>query len=709
MNSDPLEWLLPEAPPRERAELRRLVQALGLLRTDQARPGARSVEPSWSRARGELDALSRRETLRALDTLLGAYLAALLPADAFLPLPAAPLALDEAWRVLLARGQLVPPHPGEPLVRGARALLARGLELGAPDPWCTFWRAAFEHAEHGRAPGRWQRELSRGRAARTRPRVLARFVGGLAASELERGAPARALQVLTAQAPLARLDPGLVRLTSWCEALLGRPAPSTPTAVTPLPRALFELASEDPRYAAAFPGQPGAGSLRPLKLHQPCVELGASVLTVLECGRSGAARVLHLEGATGALAAALAQAVAPRAPLERAWRHGADAPWASALGGARTRALVRLALPASGTTRWLQLEWSHALVPCRARLLELARSFVLDEQRPTCVPVVREPSDPRAPVLAQALRQLRARGVERLAAFEPLAPARPLFVLGPMTRVEHLARAGEPAARALGLATYELRLGARSLARVHAAAPVECLAAALEPLAPELLCASFRALELVRGRSDPWFLPEHLLHGWSPEQRGPWWLRGPPGSGRRTRARALLFAAGFDPDEPGRILAQEERRVPEAGEVRIAAASAAAPVGVVTIELAPLAARRAELAALLAHLARTRRPPLALNDEALAELWRRDWEGFAVLGEVLDALAPGGPGLDADAVRRALAELGLAPLAQRAPVGADLALALAETRHRNGATNRARAARWLGVGVARLPAEEPRK
>ena len=56
MSADPLEWLLPEAAPGERAELRRVVQALRVLRADLSRPGARSVEPSWFRARGELEA-----------------------------------------------------------------------------------------------------------------------------------------------------------------------------------------------------------------------------------------------------------------------------------------------------------------------------------------------------------------------------------------------------------------------------------------------------------------------------------------------------------------------------------------------------------------------------------------------------------------------------------------------------------------------------
>lgn len=43
MNADPLEWLLPEAGARERAELRRVVQALRVLRADLTRPGTRSV------------------------------------------------------------------------------------------------------------------------------------------------------------------------------------------------------------------------------------------------------------------------------------------------------------------------------------------------------------------------------------------------------------------------------------------------------------------------------------------------------------------------------------------------------------------------------------------------------------------------------------------------------------------------------------------
>jgi len=706
VNADPLEWLVPDALPPERAELRRLVQALRLLHADGARPGARSVEPSWQRARGELEEVARREALRALETLLVAHLAALLPGDSFLPLPAAPLALDEAWRILLARQLFVPPRPGEALASGARALVARGLALGAPAEWARVWRTTLEHAERGLEPRRWEREVTRARAQRTRPRALARLVAGWAASELERGAPARALAVLQAHAPLARLEPALLGLGDGCVTLLGRPAPVGRAAWTPLPRGLHELAQADARFAAAFAGTPSSSALRPAAGCDARRAFGAELVALLEHDGGGRARLVQLEGAAPALESALAHVRAPGQPLLRVWRHGTQAPLAAALGGARTRALAGLELgrSASGAARWLQLEWSHALLPCGARLLEFARAFVPGARPSTRRSARAASGDPRLPLLTRLVRRLRAQGIVGVAFFEPGVPARALLAQGPGLRLGRLAREGEQAARALGLATHELTCGARALLRVHARAAPAQLSAALAPAGMEFLCAQFRALERARGRGDPWLLPAHLAPAAAAGFRGPFWIKGPPGAGRDTLARALLHAAGHAPDEPGRCAAAPALRAQDGGWAWCAGPDERAPAGVLELSLVALAERRAELAALLLHLARAQVPALALTDEALAELWRRDWEGFAVLAEVFAALAAGGPRVALEDVRRVLAARGLRAPARRCPAGADLEQALAATRHRNGQENRARAARWLGVSVGRLRA-----
>lgn len=225
---------------------------------------------------------------------------------------------------------------------------------------------------------------------------------------------------------------------------------------------------------------------------------------------------------------------------------------------------------------------------------------------------------------------------------------------------------------------------------------------------------------------------------------------GAPGSGRRTLARWLHFRGPWSEEAPvegveaerrdgARLVALESldrpaqarlaREGDEPGRVFLFArepAEALRACGRLTPELA----RRLAPRALVVPELRSRRDeiprlsqlfvrraareeslaPVRLADDALAFLWRQDWPGHVVeLEAFARALVRARPGteLDAEAVRGLLRSRGLAPrerLPSLRPRALDLELALETTRHRSGAENRARAARYLGWHPATLAA-----
>jgi hypothetical protein len=125
MQEDPLVWLLPEAGEEERSRTRRLVTALRLLRDDARAVRSRCGAPGWERAKGELERFQRAHALRAIEGLLHAHLAAVLPRDSFLDLGAPALSYEDSWRVLLCRetpvlGALPSPGAGALEVGGRR-------------------------------------------------------------------------------------------------------------------------------------------------------------------------------------------------------------------------------------------------------------------------------------------------------------------------------------------------------------------------------------------------------------------------------------------------------------------------------------------------------------------------------------------------------------------------------------------------------------
>jgi len=193
-------------------------------------------------------------------------------------------------------------------------------------------------------------------------------------------------------------------------------------------------------------------------------------------------------------------------------------------------------------------------------------------------------------------------------------------------------------------------------------------------------------------------------------------LRGAPGSGLRPIARRWWLACALAParfaDGSGGPLL----------ELRIVGPALARPgpvpeapdePGALHLDVPPLAERRDEIPGLVRCLLRERGAGAVptLEDGALALLWRQPWPGqlaelSAVVRELAGALrAParatsGGAGvLDASAVRAHHRRRRLRLRERIDPRRArplDLELALESTRHRNGAANPARAARYLG-------------
>lgn len=127
----------------------------------------------------------------------------------------------------------------------------------------------------------------------------------------------------------------------------------------------------------------------------------------------------------------------------------------------------------------------------------------------------------------------------------------------------------------------------------------------------------------------------------------------------------------------------------------------------------PLRERRDEIPDMVHVLAgnASRREGLAavrFEDEAIAHLWRQDWNGgVAELAALVSRLARAQAGETiGTAELRVTLRAHRATLRPRIPShrsrGADIEMALASTRHRNGSENHARAARYLGWDPATL-------
>jgi hypothetical protein len=268
------------------------------------------------------------------------------------------------------------------------------------------------------------------------------------------------------------------------------------------------------------------------------------------------------------------------------------------------------------------------------------------------------------------------------------------------------------------------------------------IARELARLEPLCRATAFRGLHRAQaGRDLAWdlgtrFLSELERSGRTGASGHPLFCVGRPGTGRRTVLRWCAFADVARADL--RVLEVEHldaatqrelaRALREGGSVRAAFCASREPAvlvarGVLVQELASLlgaplripalADRRDEIPLLCRVFARDlaareRLAPASFLDAAVACLWRQDWDGgIPELALTVEALARLRAGAEVDArhveahfraragsLRERLDPRHLRPL--------DLALALETTRHRSGAENRARAARYLGWDRATL-------
>jgi DNA-binding NtrC family response regulator len=208
---------------------------------------------------------------------------------------------------------------------------------------------------------------------------------------------------------------------------------------------------------------------------------------------------------------------------------------------------------------------------------------------------------------------------------------------------------------------------------------------------------------------------------------------GPGGSGRRALTRWLDAVATGSPCSGGRFLDLDRREAAQTlesdldgrerpwllttepresllarGVIPPALARRLHPE---SIEVPPLAARRAEIPglarALAARAARLLGRPLpAWSDEALALLFRQAWSGhLSELGtRVAEIVGQSEERVVASDVRAVLARTGAAPVERLSARPGDLAAAVEATRHRSGKANLARAARYLGWAPETLAA-----
>ena len=260
------------------------------------------------------------------------------------------------------------------------------------------------------------------------------------------------------------------------------------------------------------------------------------------------------------------------------------------------------------------------------------------------------------------------------------------------------------------------------------------------------IAASFRAWHASRlGHDVHWDPRSRFLAAVEPALAAaarcstPLVIAGPDGAGRRTLARCISFrgasasrdaldahcgARVVDLDTLSRAgqraLARRACDSPDERLVLLTTAPAAAVRGggalapelaglvdPLPLEVPPLADRRDEIPGLVeviaADVGRTEGSlPARFDEMALADLWRQDWRGnmreLRAIAAQLARLHAGQEVTRRD-VRAVLRSRGLEPrerLPSLRPRRLDLVLALSTTRHKNGAFNRARAARYLG-------------
>jgi hypothetical protein len=401
MGEDELALLLPDASVEERAEMRRTILALRLLRDDARVREAQRVEPSWWLARGELERLERRRRARALEALLHAHLSAQRSADSFLDLGPSPMEHALAWRLLLAENALDPPWPpapSEPAPAVIQRLLDAARRGGAAPEWYELWslRAAQVLEPGAEAERAWKRALRAAGKGSARTPLAVHLAAGLTASALDRFTPRRALALRSERPELVALDLALRRLVGWSALCCGE-LESARELLAPcrdprarLPRPLAELRAAVPEWAELLVGaEPVDARSESETSPTDRRALGSILLAVFAQEDGQQPRLLRLDAARGLLARVQRRLASARRPwstlaprrLRRIHQRGAGAgPLHEALGGARTLALAQAPVndAAGSPLGWLQLECEHHLLPSSPRIEALARALARD-------------------------------------------------------------------------------------------------------------------------------------------------------------------------------------------------------------------------------------------------------------------------------------------------------------------------------------------
>ena len=396
----------------DRARLAAAVQVARLLAGLGGGPRAASVDLDLARATADLRRQLGAEALARVRALFGAHLAGAGPDD-LVPWTGG-AAGPGAWEGLADLARRVPelalpslPAPAEPPAAVARRLLHGAERLGLGPAGVELWRAHLERAEG--EPGAAEARLV---ALAEDPDVdhatRTAAVTALAGSLLERGAPGRARDLVTAHLDLCAADRELARRAAWACALAGEPdlaeELAVPTPAAALPSLLAAAGRRRPELRRLLCGgaawdladvDEGDGDSPRTFARGRRDEVGAAVLAVFALdGDRALAR--HLDLAPGLVRAGrdhdawLAdRALAPWDPAEleaealaagrpRVAFPGDDDAAARRLArSCRTPACLAVAVvpilgPGGRRAGWLRLELEHLLVPTDADLATLA-------------------------------------------------------------------------------------------------------------------------------------------------------------------------------------------------------------------------------------------------------------------------------------------------------------------------------------------------
>lgn len=422
-----LELLLPDADEGRRGQAERVADFLRLLQADAARSGE-SVALDLDHARLDLARSGRERLVAALDDLCAHHMAALLGPDRFLSPTAPERAAPAAWRALESLraeydGLAELPSPGEATdVVAARLVesLARHAGDASAAPWHAVLVAALRGPREGEeafrrlADALEQEEAAEDRVAESNgaadARAATRWTAddaranawcGVLACLLDRGAVHPAADLAATLAPRFGRHGRFARLAVWARLLCGDVdgARADDARLGPwrgaLPGALVRLRRDWPATATVLSGAASRArrDAPPVPATVDRAAFGAQLVAVVRLDADGAADLVACDATAGLRARAerwfedredaARRAGTPEHRVVRearavAWHRaaGADA-LEHSLGANDSRAALVQPLRGDGgeCCGWLRLEFSHHLVPERARVEALAAAW----------------------------------------------------------------------------------------------------------------------------------------------------------------------------------------------------------------------------------------------------------------------------------------------------------------------------------------------